>query len=30
MLEYSQFLNILITSEVFKFTNLLQEEQAQV
>ena len=30
MLEYSQYLSILIISEVFKFSNLLQVEQAQV
>ena len=30
MLEYSQFLNILITLEVSKSTNLSQVEQGQV
>jgi hypothetical protein len=30
MLEYSQFLNILITLEVFKYINLSQVEQGQV
>jgi|LauGreDrversion4_2_1035121.scaffolds.fasta_scaffold479344_1 hypothetical protein len=30
MLEYNQYLNISITSEVFKFSNLSLEEQGQV
>ena len=30
MLEYNQYLNISITSEVFKFSNLSQVEQGQV